>query len=126
MTEDGRKEYDLVEFELPKTKHFIVLQQLNQEESDKRWIHVIGVDKKTKYSVGRSLDVDIKINDITNSTDHGQISFDGSHFLLEDHDSMYGTSVFADQVPLELDVPVFLQVGRSILNFTKRDRKTLI
>lgn len=45
------------------------------------------------YRVGRANDQEVRINDISSSRYHGQITFDGESFCLKDNMSKFGTLV---------------------------------
>ena len=67
----------LAEFDSPETEKYIVLTQMNQEENDRRFIHVINVrENHCEFMIGKSKEADIPINDITTTEEHAKIVYD--------------------------------------------------
>lgn len=70
------------------------------------------------FKLGRGLDQDLRINDISVSRYHAQIKYIENRFILEDNLSKFGTLVM---VKKGLDIfpgqSRSVQVGRSLINF---------
>lgn len=58
-------------------------------------MHIVqALEKEEEFSIGRDEEeVDLVINDLTNSPIHAYLKFENGHWLLEDDESKYGTSV---------------------------------
>jgi len=85
------KEYFLLNYKVPQHSKYMVL------ESDinclSKAIHVIDFDFKKEYKVGRRVNNDITVSDISVSRAQASIRLRGDQLFVEDHDSKFGTFV---------------------------------
>lgn len=114
---NGRR-YSLIEVERP-SSDFIMLESLTLEKSTSRMIQILKPHMRVHtFKLGRGLDQDLRINDISVSRYHAQIKFIENRFILEDNLSKFGTLVL---IKRGLDIypgqSRSVQVGRSLVNF---------
>ena len=110
----GGEVFSLMEFQQPETP-YIVLETVEEEEA-MRTRHVISFNEKHCVTLGRGLDSDVRINDISVSRAHALLLYDRGHFLIQDSGSKFGTSLLISQ-PTVLISAVTIQSGRSLLRF---------
>jgi hypothetical protein len=110
----GGEVFSLMEFQQPEAP-YIVLETADEEEA-MRTRHVISFSEKYCVRLGRGLDSDVRINDISVSRAHALLLYDRGHFLMEDSGSKFGTSLLISQ-PTEIVSAVTIQSGRSLLRF---------
>jgi len=82
-------------------------------------LHILRFDNKNKLTLGRGLNVDMRIPEISVSRCHSDITYENGNFYLNDNSSKYGTLVLI-QKDFYMDFThnsIDLQVGRSILSF---------
>ena len=85
------KEYFLLNYKVPDKAKYMVL------ESDinclSKAIHVVDLDFKKEYKVGRRVNNEITVSDISVSRAQAQISLRGDKLFVEDLESKFGTFV---------------------------------
>lgn len=106
--------YSLMEFQQPEAP-YLVLETVDEEEA-MRTRHVISFNEKFCVRLGRGLDSDVRINDISVSRSHALLLYDRGRFLVEDSGSKFGTSLRVAQ-PTVLTSALTIQSGRSLLRF---------
>jgi hypothetical protein len=103
--------------EVPRTRPpFIVLENLFHESQQAQGLHVVSLAGSKALKLGRGLDNDVRIADVSISRCHSMIRFERGSFILDDLRSRFGTSV-AIRKPLQLQagVPVSIQMGPTVL-----------
>lgn len=89
---NGRK-YSLVEIQKPNSD-YIMMESLTLEKSTSRIIQILKPHMRVHtFKLGRGLDQDLRINDISVSRYHAQIKFMKDKFVLLDNLSKFGTLV---------------------------------
>ena len=63
--------YNTINFEKPKEKYIII--ELMGKENDKKALHILSFINKNKLSIGRGLNVDMRIPEISVSRFHASI-----------------------------------------------------
>jgi hypothetical protein len=106
--------------EVPHTEPpFIVLENMvrDSQQHSGRGLHVISLAENKLLKLGRGHESDVRIADVSISRCHATIRFHNNGFVLEDHQSKFGTLV-AMKKPrmLENDSSVAIQVGRTVLS----------
>jgi hypothetical protein len=106
--------------EVPHTEPpFIVLENMvrDSQQHSGRGLHVISLAENKLLKLGRGHESDVRIADVSISRCHATIRFHRNGFVLEDHQSKFGTLV-AMKKPrmLEHDSAVSIQVGRTVLS----------
>jgi hypothetical protein len=105
---------------------FIVLENMvrDSQQHNSRGLHVISLADNKLLKLGRGHESDIRIADVSISRCHATVRFQRGKFLLEDHDSKFGTLV-AMRKPraLEPGSRLSIQVGRSVLSLSLEPRK---
>ena len=119
--QNENKIYDLIDIPKPRNNH-IVLESLNQIKDNKynnKYIHVINLVNEDDIYLGRGIDADIRINDISVSRLHSALkfSFEKKTLLIKDLKSKFGTTVLIrNSVELKKNENLNLQVGRSFIS----------
>lgn len=103
------------------TPPFIVLENIvrNSQQHASRGqpgLHVISLAENKLLKLGRGHESDVRISDVSISRCHATIRFNKGQFVLEDHNSKFGTLV-AMKKPRSLDLgsAISIQVGRTVL-----------
>lgn len=81
---------------------------------------------KNIIKIGRGVDTDLRINDISVSRVHAFIKLENGGFYLEDNHSKFGTLVLLNK-PLILNknnANVDIQCGRTVLKFNVKKKQT--
>lgn len=121
---NGRDRMPLVE--VPKTTPpFIVLENMmrDSQQFSTRGLHVISLAENKLLKLGRGHESDVRIADVSISRCHATIRFQRGQFVLEDHNSKFGTLV-AMKKPRVLDFnsSISIQVGRTVLSLSLRQQ----
>jgi len=108
--------------EVPRTKApFIALENMvrDSQQHSTRGLHVISLADNKLLKLGRGHESDVRIADVSISRCHATIRFHRGQFVLEDHNSKFGTLI-AMKKPraLELGNSISIQVGRTVLQLT--------
>jgi len=116
----GSDRFPLVE--VPRTTApFIVLENMvrDSQQHASRGLHVISLAENKLLKLGRGHESDVRIADVSISRCHATIRFHRGQFVLEDHNSKFGTLV-AMKKPRALDPgnSISIQVGRTVLSLT--------
>lgn len=86
-------------------------------------IHVITLDEQSKIIMGRGHDSDVRINDISVSRSHANVTFYNGKIKIRDMKSKFGTlSLIKKELPI-LDKKIQLQIGRTYLETCSKDYK---
>jgi len=113
----GHEQQPLVE--VPKTTPpFVVLENMvrDSQQHASRGLHVISLADNKLLKLGRGHESDVRIADVSISRCHATIRFQRGQFILEDHNSKFGTLVAMKKPrPLEPGNSISIQVGRSVL-----------
>jgi len=82
-------------------------------------LHVISLADNKLLKIGRGRECDLRIADVSLSRCHATIRLQGDQFVLEDHNSKFGTLI-AMKLPrlLEPNNPISIQQGRTVLTLT--------
>lgn len=83
--------YHTIDYEKPKEKYIII--ELMGKENSKKALHILKFITKNKLSIGRGLNVDMRIPEISVSRNHATITFINGNFYIEDTNSKYGSLV---------------------------------
>lgn len=105
--------------EVPRTKApFIALENMvrDSQQHSTRGLHVISLADNKLLKLGRGHESDVRIADVSISRCHATIRFHRGQFVLEDHNSKFGTLI-AMKKPraLEPGSAISIQVGRTVL-----------
>jgi hypothetical protein len=80
-------------------------------------MHSVSFSNTETVLLGRGHDSDIRINDISVSRIHACIRYTKGEFYLEDYNSKFGTLVQVNQAEIKGSEVLFVQSGRSLLEF---------
>ena len=100
--------------------NYIIMESLDQikENNNRKYIHVIKIVNNDSLTIGRGINADIRINDISVSKLHSELNFnfENKSLLIKDCDSKFGTLVLIKN-PFELKEKESLTVqsGRTLI-----------
>jgi len=108
--------------EVPKTTPpFIVLENMmrDSQQHSSRGLHVVSLAENKLLKLGRGHESNVRIADVSISRCHATIRFHRGQFVLEDHNSKFGTLV-AMKKPRALDhgSAISIQIGRTVLSLS--------
>jgi len=108
--------------EVPRTTPpFIVLENMvrDSQQHTTRGLHVLSLAENKLLKLGRGHESDVRIADVSISRCHATIRFHRGQFVLEDHNSKFGTLV-AMKKPRALDLGggISIQAGRTVLSLS--------
>jgi len=115
------KVFELIDIIRPIIGNYIVLESLDQvkENNNNKYIHIITLVDGSDITVGRGIDADVKINDISVSRLHSRLNFnfETKSLLIRDCSSKFGTLVLIkDNFELKERESLVMQIGRSVIN----------
>ena len=110
--------YELIDIERPST-NYVMFESLDQikENNNNKYIHVIKIINEEEITIGRGIEADIKINDISVSRSHSKLkfNFENKSLLIRDDKSKFGTLVLIrNSFELKEKDNLLLQIGRTI------------
>ena len=116
------KIFELIDIIRP-TGNYIILESLDQvkENNNNKYIHIIYLVDQNDITVGRGIDADVKINDISVSRMHSKLTFnfEKKSLLIRDCGSKFGTLVLIkNQFELKEKESLTMQIGRTVLTAT--------
>ncbi|CAE7306675.1 MARCHF7 [Symbiodinium microadriaticum] len=108
--------------EVPKTKPpFIVLENMmrDAQQHSSRGLHVVSLAENKVLKLGRGHESNVRIADVSISRCHAIIRYQKGSFVLEDHNSKFGTLVAMKKPrPLDHSSAISIQVGRTVLSLS--------
>jgi hypothetical protein len=113
------RQYDTVEIPKPEPP-YILMDILSREKNVSRGIHIINMSGTQEIKMGRGSDSDVRIQDISVSRSHAQITLHKSNFYLDDKGSKFGTLVLAkNRIEVAADKlnKIAMQVNRTVFTF---------
>lgn len=89
-------------------------------------IQIVNMGTKNTIKIGRGVDTDLRINDISVSRIHAFIKLENGSFYLEDNHSKFGTLVLVNKPILmnKHNTNIDLQTGRTILRFSVKKKQS--
>ena len=117
----NNKIFELIDIIRPQIGNYIVFESLDQvkENNNNKYIHIIKLVDQEDITIGRGIDADVKINDISVSRLHSKLNFnfDKKSLLIRDCDSKFGTLVLIkNKFELKERESLTIQIGRSLIN----------
>ena len=119
LEENGDRVYELIDIRRPNS-NYIIMESLDQikEKNNRKYIHIIKIINQDNINIGRGIDADIRINDISVSKLHSVLNFnfETKSLLIKDCDSKFGTLVLIKN-PFELKEKesLVIQSGRTLI-----------
>lgn len=108
--------------------NYIIFDTVTHDKKDNRYRYLVKFEKNNIMKIGRALEMQLILNDISVSRNHCQLKLeeDGSIFL-EDNNSKFGTLILIQAETLEILKGNILtvQVGTNFLNFELNKKKNL-
>ena len=120
LNNNSRKKYELIDVIKPRHNH-IILESLNQIKDgnyNNKYVHVISLENENEIIIGRGINADLRINDISVSREHCSLkfNFEKKTLLIKDLKSKFGTSVLIrNSIELKQKEYLNIQVGRSFI-----------
>lgn len=116
----GQEKMPLVE--VPKTMPpYIVLENMmrDSQQHSSRGLHVVSLAETKLLKLGRGHESNVRIADVSISRLHATIRYQKGSFVLEDHNSKFGTLVAMKKPrPLDHGSAISIQVGRTVLSLS--------
>ena len=118
------KIYSLLDLKIPPiNSNYIILESLNQlkDKNNIKNIQLIQIKEGNNISIGRSIESDIRINDISVSRNHAILSLRNGKLYLFDSKSKFGTLVLLkDKIYLKNNLSYLnLQIGRTFIKINE-------
>ena len=122
LVEHNKKLYSLLDFS-NEFKNYLILECLTLDKENNKFLYVISLEKKGDIKIGRGQICDILFSDASVSRIHCVLSVEGRSVYLKDYGSKFGTLILvqAPVINLTENLPLFIQIGRSYLNFLATD-----
>lgn len=123
------KIFELIDIERPKC-NYIIMESLDQvkENNNNKYINVIKIINENDITIGRGIEADIKINDISVSRFHCRLNFNFSNksLVLTDLKSKFGTLVLIqDSFELKEKDNLIMQSGRTLIKAEVKEKKKI-
>jgi hypothetical protein len=120
----NNKLYTLLDFS-DDFKNYLILECLTLDKENNKFLYIISLEKKGDIKIGRGQVCDILFSDASVSRIHCVLSVEGKSVYLKDFGSKFGTLILIQTPIINLteNLPLFIQVGRSYLNFLAIDAK---
>ena len=118
------KIYSLLDLKIPSiNSNYIILESLNQlkDKNNIKNIQLIQLKEDSNVSIGRSIDSEIRVIDISVSRNHGFLSLRNGKIYLFDYKSKFGTLVLLkDKIYLKNNLSFLnLQIGRTFIKINE-------
>ena len=111
----------LLKFKEPKGKKYLVLE--SDIECLSKAIHVLIISDKSEFSIGRRVNNDVTVSDISVSRKQALVKIKGSKIFVSDCDSKFGTFVKVNgplRMPENQTVPI--QIEKKMFLFKLQNR----
>lgn len=82
--------FQIMDFERPETEYMIME---SVKSAPAKVVHVFYLDQSSEFKIGRSVDTDMKIADISVSRIHSYIRIQDDDLIIEDNGSKFGTLI---------------------------------
>jgi hypothetical protein len=117
-----KKLYSLLDFS-DEFKNYLILECLTLDKENNKFLYVISLEKRGDIKIGRGQVCDILFSDASVSRIHCVLSVEGKSVFLKDYGSKFGTLILVQTPMINLteNLPLFIQIGRSYLNFIATD-----
>jgi FHA domain/RING-variant domain len=112
--------YEILAIERPEVPYFII--EAASQHGNHKGMHTVSLTNSESVTLGRGHDSDIRIGDISVSRCHAKIKYSQGHFILEDHNSKFGTLVQVNSVEINTNEVLSLQSGRTLLKFKLKSK----
>lgn len=133
------KIFNILEFLNSNYKNYIILESLlngndRRNYPNSRQFYALKLDEKDYFRIGRGHEADLRLNDISISRIHAKLIFskkinnsptftnefaNNVRLTIHDCDSKFGTLIYCynSKLPIVKQIPLTIQIGRSLLNF---------
>lgn len=106
----------LLKFKEPKNKRYLVLE--SDIECLSKAIHVLIISDKKEFSIGRRVNNDVTVSDISVSRKQAIVKVRGSKIFVQDCDSKFGTFVkIKGPVKIPEREPLAIQIEKKMFIF---------
>lgn len=111
----------MLNYKKPKNQKYLVLE--SDIECLSKAIHVVVLSAKSEFLVGRRVNNDITVSDISVSRKQAAIHFRNDRVFVEDCDSKFGTFVkITSSLKIEPNIRLPIQIEKKCLFFNLLDR----
>ena len=129
---DNIKKYkDLKDFQRKDnhdTENYIVFDTIPVDKTVPSYIYVAKFNKEKKLKIGRGLDMNLIMNDLSVSRNHCQLELcDNGDILLQDNNSKFGTLILIQAKEIEIlrGQTLTIQVGRTYFHINYKSDNSL-
>ena len=110
----------LIDIQRPED-NYIILEGIIKEKTENKYLYLINFKNKQNVKIGRSIEADVRISDISVSRNHAFIKLFEGNFYIQDNCSKFGTLLSVPENLLVLpNKEIGLQIGKTSLNFFMR------
>lgn len=88
----GKIKY-LINLQLPETDDYIILETISEEKKEIKFLYIIHMPPKTELLMGRSVECDIRMTDISISRIHAFLENVDGQFYIKDNKSKFGSLI---------------------------------
>ena len=107
--------------------NYIIFDTVSPSKTDNRYRYLVKFDKNNILRIGRGLEMQLILNDISVSRNHCQLKIDDNgNILLEDHNSKFGSLVLIqDKIEILKGQNLYIQVGTNYLTLALKKKSGL-
>ena len=104
--------------------NYIIFDTVSPSKTDNRYRYLVKFDKNNILRIGRGLEMQLILNDISVSRNHCQLTIDDNgNIFLEDHNSKFGSLVLIqDTIEILKGQNLNIQVGTNYLTLSLKKR----
>ena len=126
------KLYDIFNFIKPESNKYIIFENVTNysyKNNLTRSLYSVDIKDKDCLKIGREVDADIRITDISVTRKHAFININNktNELFIKDNSSKFGTLVYLASSSLKIlkSSSLSLQIGRSLLTFFVLEKKSI-
>jgi len=107
--------------------NYIIFDTVSPSKTDNRYRYLVKFDKNNILRIGRGLEMQLILNDISVSRNHCQLKIDDNgNIILEDHNSKFGSLVLIqDKIEILKGQNLYIQVGTNYLTLALKKKSGL-
>ena len=114
----NNKLYELLNFSSEFENH-LTIESITIDKNNNKCLYVINLDDNYRIKIGRGHESNLTLSDISVSRVHSILTIQDQNIFIEDCNSKFGTLILVQSPQLKLapKLPLYIQVGRTFLNF---------
>lgn len=107
----------LINLQLPENDDYIILETISEEKKEVKFLYIIHMPPKTELLMGRSVECDIRMTDISISRVHAFLENVDGQFYIKDNKSKFGSLIKVQSEMLVLpNKSLTIQFDECLLN----------